>query len=573
MAQITVEKLMERIRTYDPAQQQGNPLDNLEARASTGIPCLTSPALTRAIIRERERNVTVYSLPQLLSLPDEDFVWHSYRLLLNRDADQFGLENYVAQLRNGTLSKFDIICQFVISDEWKQHPSEIAGLSTLVRKNRLRHLFKDRIPVIRYAVKWLLTAVKLPTVDHRLELLTPYIETRLAEQRAIFDSIFARHALAMNDTLSDVNRKIDECALEIQRLRHDIGPIGEKVARSEEAIAAVSERLSNATGDIASMLERVSRDEESITSSSKMLSALSGDVESMRQQLLGINHLVVVENVKAHKELHEATLSVDRSLHDNRVDLMDLRSMLGNVINATLMKLSHGGDGQALTDALVGEQLDAMYLELENRFRGSMDEIKDRLKVYIPWIESTKTHGSENPVVDLGCGRGEWLELLGENGIQAKGVDLNRSMVKLCVDRNLDVVEDNVVAYLRSLPGGSLRALTGFHIVEHMETSDLVSLLDEAYKVLEPGGMIILETPNPENLLVGSCNFYLDPTHRNPIPPKLLHFMVESRGFKDAEILRLHPNSDLDKFADALPAEILQFFDAPMDYSVIGAKP
>jgi O-antigen chain-terminating methyltransferase len=147
----------------------------------------------------------------------------------------------------------------------------------------------------------------------------------------------------------------------------------------------------------------------------------------------------------------------------------------------------------------------------------SREVIKARVKVYLPIIEPLKAIYPNSLVVDVGCGRGEWLELLNENGWQAIGVDTNRSMVDLCKELGLNAVVGDAIQYLSTINAESVSVISGFHIVEHLPFDLLVRLVQEAHRALLPGGILILETPNPENYKVGAINFYLDPTHRNPI--------------------------------------------------------
>ena len=132
-------------------------------------------------------------------------------------------------------------------------------------------------------------------------------------------------------------------------------------------------------------------------------------------------------------------------------------------------------------------------------------------------------------VLDIGCGRGEFLSLLKRNNIATRGIDLNGAMVQEAKALDLDVLEGDAIAYLRSLPDNSLAAITGFHIVEHISFKELVSLFDTANRVLMPGGLVLFETPNPENLVVGACTFNYDPTHNKPLPPDYLRFIAEAR--------------------------------------------
>jgi SAM-dependent methyltransferase len=126
---------------------------------------------------------------------------------------------------------------------------------------------------------------------------------------------------------------------------------------------------------------------------------------------------------------------------------------------------------------------------------------------------------------------------------------------------------------LQGVAHASAGAVTGFHIIEHLSFNGLVTLLDEVMRVLRPGGIVIFETPNPENLVVGSNYFYLDPTHRHPLPTELMEFLFKNRGFEQIEILPLHPWED---GRVAGEGELAERFNAyiygPMDYAVVGRK-
>ena len=217
--------------------------------------------------------------------------------------------------------------------------------------------------------------------------------------------------------------------------------------------------------------------------------------------------------------------------------------------------------------------MDPLYAAFEDTFRGKREDIKKRLKIYLPKVAQANIVTQNSPVLDIGCGRGEWLELLSEAGYAAWGLDNNRIMVRQCKELGFNVVEDDVVTHLQTLPNTSVGAVTGFHIIEHLPFEVIIKLLDETVRLLKPGGMVIFETPNPQNVLVGSHNFYLDPTHRNPLPSSLVKFLVEARGFCNVEIMNLHPYSDDFKLSGSNIAERFnEYFYGPQDYSVIGYK-
>ncbi len=228
--------------------------------------------------------------------------------------------------------------------------------------------------------------------------------------------------------------------------------------------------------------------------------------------------------------------------------------------------------------------LDAFYVAFEDQFRGSYEDIYNRLKVYLPLIEEAKTNIPSLPILDVGCGRGEWLQLLQKSGYSARGIDLNRVMIGQCQEKGLEVIEADVIDYLQSLPDASLAAVTGFHIIEHLPFEVLVKLIDETVRVLASGGLAIFESPNPENLIVGACNFYSDPTHRQPLFPPTIKFLFEQRGFFDVNLLRLseHRLEDTLEFVEAdnpLASKVnpliqivkSNFYAAP-DFAIISKK-
>ena len=210
------------------------------------------------------------------------------------------------------------------------------------------------------------------------------------------------------------------------------------------------------------------------------------------------------------------------------------------------------------------------YRSFEDKYRGSREVIKARLEVYIPFIETMKLTQDRPKVIDLGCGRGEWLELLIENDCDVIGVDLDEGMLQDCIQRGFNVKQQDAIEELKSMNDNSVSIVTGFHIVEHLPFEIIQILVQEALRVLVPGGLLILETPNPENLKVASEYFYMDPTHTKPIPSNLLSFLTEHYGFTRTKVIRLQESKSLVNNENIYLKDVID--GVSPDYSIIAQK-
>jgi O-antigen chain-terminating methyltransferase len=308
------------------------------------------------------------------------------------------------------------------------------------------------------------------------------------------------------------------------------------------------------------------------------------EVKAEKEQLTRLSDQLVslVEN-KAEALRGEAKVvasklqEISQQMLDHKRSILDQQRRLTLLLEEARKRLPEPISGEEIGNMLTEEDhlLDAFYVSFEDRFRGTCEDIKKRVEVYLPLISEANAGTKKTSILDIGCGRGEWLELLKENKLVARGVDTNRIMVSHCKELGLDVEEADAITYLRSLKKNSLGAVTGIHIIEHIPFKRLVALFDETLRVLKPGGVAIFETPNPENLVVGACNFYCDPTHLSPWMPEMIRFVSESRGFSRVEIKRLHPNSDglqLIGGEENVKTIINKMLFGPQDFAVIAYK-
>jgi len=210
------------------------------------------------------------------------------------------------------------------------------------------------------------------------------------------------------------------------------------------------------------------------------------------------------------------------------------------------------------------------YRAFEEKLRGSQELIQKRLEVYLPFILPLKEISNDVKALDIGCGRGEWIGLLAKYGIACKGIDLDKGMLEACKQQKFDVEHGDGIAYLETLESESLVIISAFHVVEHISFEELQGLVEESLRVLKPGGLLIMETPNPENIKVATENFYLDPTHIKPIPAALLSFLPEYYGFKRTKVLRLQEAKGIIQKENISLLDVLD--GVSPDYAIVAQK-
>jgi SAM-dependent methyltransferase len=213
---------------------------------------------------------------------------------------------------------------------------------------------------------------------------------------------------------------------------------------------------------------------------------------------------------------------------------------------------------------------DGFYRAFEERYYAPREVIKGLRKQYLPFTQQLAETYAGSTTFDAGCGRGEWLELMIEQGFQPVGVDLDDGMLSACTELQLPAHKGDAIAYMSSLTSESQAVVSAFHVVEHVTFEQLRKFVSEALRVLKPGGLLIMETPNPENLAVSTRNFYLDPTHQRPIPPQLLAFVAEFEGFERVKTLRLQEPKGIANRETIGLTEVINFVSP--DYAVIAQK-
>jgi SAM-dependent methyltransferase len=357
------------------------------------------------------------------------------------------------------------------------------------------------------------------------------------------------------------------------QIRHPVDqlvqPMRADIAHVRDEVAAIRSQLDLAIADSGpfAQLDQRQRSAEAMLATVELtVQDLVERIERSREELRDVAD--AISHLEVDSEAGRAELRMQRS----RLELV-LREAR-RALPGPLAEEQHETLTREL-DRLLGEH----YGDFETAFRGSRDSVRERQKAYLEDVLALK--GLRAPLLDLGCGRGEWLELLSDHEIAAYGIDTNERFAGENRDRGLDVRQEDALEHMRSLPESSVAAVTAFHLIEHLELETLLDLVDNALRVLRPGGLLILETPNPTNLAVGASTFHIDPTHQKPVHPLWLEFLLTTRGFVDVEIRYLNPAPELQvtvPSVDGDDPELLRTLAnavlfGPRDYGALGRKP
>jgi SAM-dependent methyltransferase/predicted nucleic acid-binding Zn-ribbon protein len=401
-----------------------------------------------------------------------------------------------------------------------------------------------------------------------------------------------RHRIeALTSDLAALARTVDSLRAAIGGLGRQMEALTGDLAAERQGREALTGELKAAIGELGRQMEALTGDlaaerqgrealagelKAAIGELGRQMEALTGDLAAERQGQEEVSHRISAESERGRR-LDERISELGLFTHQTRTELRLQERRISLLLTEARKRLPGPLDeGQLRAFArLDHHKYDMLYLTFEDVYRGAREEIRSRQSVYLPLLQEHKIGSPTMPVLDIGCGRGEWLELLRENGLNARGVDTNEAMVEYCRRLDLKVTQADAIEHLRGLEGRSLGAVTVFHVLEHLTFDNVIELLDEALRVLKPGGLVILETPNPANLLVGAHTFYLDPTHQRPLPSGLLRFLVEARGFCDVSVKELNPPDPsvrLPEDGSIIARRLNDYLYGPQDYAVIGWK-
>ncbi len=334
--------------------------------------------------------------------------------------------------------------------------------------------------------------------------------------------------------------------LGVRELQELTSNLATELHQTSEKISNVSDTLRHEMAELerlidnrvgATLREHVLRLDELVVRFDSHVDALQAQIEHTR--VLSHEHVenYMSERIEAtqsailsHVTKHSEELAKVAREHTEtyvaglRRDLDLIRSIAAQTTNSVGKTASTTSTVQS-----EGQIDDAFYVSLEDHFRGNQSTIRTRQMQYLSVVTEKATN--ESPLVDFGCGRGEWLEICRDAGIPARGYDSNQVSVNECMSKGLRVQLGDLFEVLDSTPDGSLGVVTFFQVFEHLPFSVLLSVLRSCRRVLRDGGVLIAEVPNSETLLIGASTFWIDPTHQRPLHPEVLRFLAKQVGF------------------------------------------
>ena len=448
---------------------------------------------------------SVYEYTDFINYHDVEFIQNLYTAFLNRKADDAGLNYYLSLLRSGERTKTEIISLFRSSKE-----AQVRDIKLLGHKKRLFITKIKSLPIISYLVKTAEFLLFVPKYIKRLNQL----ESNL---------FFTNSTLQTDISTLKQNSQIKMLELETSLDSH-IQTSQTKMVELETSLDSHIQTLKQDSKELSFLLE---------------------------------DKLHVFESCLDDKADIQDTTALYETLTKEKDTLLSYVNKVDRFIQDAKQRLPKEFTNDELKQitSLPNTKFDDIYKSFEDNFRGTKQEIKDRLKIYLPFLENISLHKEEISILDINRGQEEWLELLKENGYSAKGSNFKE-----------------VLSYLKSLPQNSLSLISGFHIIEHLNSfDDVLTLLSESHRVLKPKGMIIFETPNARNILVGASDFYLDPSHQKPLHPMTMKFFAQKSGFRDAQSLVIKDG----KFSDIDEIDFYYIDDyvyTGRDYAIVGSK-
>jgi O-antigen chain-terminating methyltransferase len=373
------------------------------------------------------------------------------------------------------------------------------------------------------------------------------------------------------EALTDVSRSLAALASHHQKLREDFEAQIAKYDRESEWYRLETEELKDIRRHWAEW--RVGFEERRAASEIHLLRSLSELQGAFQHRVTLLEESFRELARKQHAEYKSAldanTVEVQKRLWQ---DMEKIRSEYERLIYAELRTLrqkqaSPAPPTQAISSKDNAAEIPLDWMRFSGVFRGSEERIRSSQQLYIDRFK-----GTAREILDIGCGRGEFLEAARNAGLDARGIDLSEESVRLCGAKGLKAEVADLFEHLRGQVDRSIAGVYCSQVVEHLPPNRLPEMIQLLGEKVSPGGLVALETPNPECLAIFATHFYIDPTHTRPVPAVLLRFYLEEAGFGNIEIVKLEPAVQSIPALAELPAGVREALFGGLDYALFARK-
>ena len=499
-----------------------------------------------------EKNINLF---QLLGSDTERFTEVAYDKLFHRMPDEAGRQTYSIK-DNKIETKIDILCRLITSQEGVAKKVSIKGLLAI------KHLFASRRHTFeKKEIYGLEDYLFIPHEDLPKKIFLSLLNRLPTEQEETEAKALIHSKLSILRLLIKITYSPEGQSLNVSIKNKRWLTLISKMSQIP-AIGKVMSPLLEFYGYFIAIKKIESSLIDQIRFNQKLTSVLSEMIEitadsiseqalSLKKNLLHINRRIMGTDL-------EKSAFIDQLNHNNCLINTLLQSQN---IQQSLVPIGHSPSKSNF--------FDDFYVAFEKRFRGDESSICQKMQSYLPLLEALKK-SDDRPLkaLDIGCGRGEWISLLKKDGFETLGIDLNTAMIEHCQSKSLNCQQHDALLFLKESHHSSFDLISSFHLIEHLSFESMMQLFLHIYRVLTEGGLLLLETPNPENILTGSCYFYNDPTHKNPIPPKSLEFYLQYIGFENIRTIRSNPSPKIVSDPD-----IQRRFFGAQDYAILAKKP
>ena len=502
---------------------------SLEAERISGLPM--PKVSVSGTVTKRSPKV---NYQELLKHDGDDFIINLYRRLLNREPDEAGFLYYKNLLESQTMCKDELIAVLGLSQEACARDVVILGLK--VKKVDANLLLRfDGEEFIEKSFLWLLG--RKPDTNGKKAYMDALANGAYKEQ-ILYGISKSAECQKRNTQVVGLKKKYLKASFRSKLVRIPvIGKAlkklyGRRKATKSELIAlkktvdVQNNRIDTLVKQLANTDRLFELQKNQVVEAEKIIGQISQNIQ---------NNNVLIE--KHDKALDSYTLE-DKILLQNLAMEMSKLSVRVNSLGTGTSSNQERTDGGAAnvvstsvsstgTDDSTYNAID--YFDFENHFRGSREHIKEVQKIYLKYFEGRKN------VLDLGCGRGEFTEMLLENNVGVTGVDIYEPYVEFMKMQKLPAVCDGAAEYLRKMD--KVDGIFLGQVVEHIPVQSIIEICNLAYEKLEEGAYLIMETPNPMSLAIFTECFYMDPSHKRPVHPKTLQYLAQKAGFESVEIL------------------------------------